>query len=87
MGYTRALAYGLVYIFLWEGLISTFFGGVRYLSVRGYILAILHGLDDKSFEPLGDRVIEFPAALVGATIVTAAFFLLTVRRLRRMDVP
>ena len=84
---TRALAYGLVYIFLWEGLISTFFEGVRYLSVRGYILAILHGLDDKSFEPLGDRVIEFPAALVGATIVTAAFFLLTVRRLRRMDVP
>ena len=84
---TRALAFALVYVFLWEGLVSTFLGGVRYLSVRGYTLGILHGMDDISFGPLGDRVIEFPAALVGAAVTTIAFFLLTVRRLRRMDIP
>jgi ABC-2 type transport system permease protein len=84
---TRAIAFALVYVFLWEGLISSFLGGVRYLSVRGYTLSILHGLDDKSFEPLGERVIEFPAALVGAAVTTAVFFWLTVRRLRRMDIP
>ena len=84
---TRALAFALVYVFLWEGLVSTFLGGVRYLSVRGYTLAILHGMDDKSFGPLDERVIEFPAALVGAAVTTAVFFWLTVRRLRRMDVP
>ncbi len=84
---TRAIAFALVYVFLWEGLISSFLGGVRYLSVRGYTLSILHGLDDKSFDPLGERVIEFPAALVGAAVTTAVFFWLTVRRLRRMDVP
>lgn len=84
---TRALAFGLIYVFLWEGLISSFLGGVRYLSVRGYMLAILHGLDDTSFESLEDRVIEFPAAIAGAIAVTVVFFLLTVRRLRKMDVP
>ena len=84
---TRALAFALVYVFLWEGLMSTFLGGIRYLSVRGYTLAILHGLDDKSFGPLNDRVIEFPAAIAGAVVVTIVFFGLTVHRLRRMDVP
>ena len=84
---TRALALGLLYVFIWEGLITTFLGGVRYLSVRAYTLAILHGMDGTTFEPLGDRVIEFQAAVVGAIVVTIVFFLLTVRRLRRMDVP
>jgi ABC-2 type transport system permease protein len=84
---SRAIAFALVYVFIWEGLISTFLGGVRYLSVRGYTLAILHGLDDKSFGSLGERVIEFPAALLGATVTTALFFWLAVRRLHRMDVP
>jgi ABC-2 type transport system permease protein len=84
---SRAIAFALIYVFVWEGLISSFLEGVRYLSVRGYTLAIMHGLDDKSFEPLGERVIEFPAAVVGAAVTTAVFFWLTVRRLRRMDVP
>ena len=84
---TRALAAGLMYVFIWEGLITTFLGGVRYLSVRAYTLAILHGMDDTSFESLEDRVIEFPAAVGGTIIVTVVFFLLTIRRLRRMDVP
>ncbi len=83
----RALAFALIYVFLWEGLISTYLDGIRYLSVRGYTLSILHGMDETSFEPLGDRVIEFPAAIVGAAVVTVLFFGLTVRRLRRMDVP
>jgi hypothetical protein len=36
---------------------------------------------------LGVRVIEFPAAVTGAVVVSVVFFLLTVRRLRVMDVP
>ena len=83
----HALAFGLVYVFLWEGFIGTFLGGVRYLSVRGYTLAIMHGIDGSGFEVLKDRVIEFPAAVAGAASVTIVFFLLAVRRLRRMDVP
>ena len=83
----RALAFGLVYVFLWEGLLSSFLEGIRYLSVRGYTLAILHGLDDKTFGELDDRVIGFPAGIAGAVVMTVVFVLLTVRRLRRMDVP
>ena len=83
----RALPFAIVYVFLWEHLLSTFVGGVRYLSVRGYTLAIMNGLDENGLEVLNDRVIEFPAAIAGAVLVTAAFLWLTVYRLRRMDVP
>ncbi len=83
---TRALSFALVYVFLWEGVTTTFLGGVRYLSVRGYTLALLHGFDGEAFDTLGPRAIEFPAALVGAGMVTFLFFWLTVRRLRKMDV-
>lgn len=84
---TRALAFALVYVFLWEGVLTTFLGGIRYLSVRGYTLAILNGIDEATFSSLGPRVIEFPVALVGASVVTVLFVWLTARRLRRMDVP
>ena len=82
-----ALGFALIYVFVWEGLISTFLGGVRYLSVRSYALAIMHGADTETFEAFAERVIELPAAIGGAVAVTAAFFLLTIFRLRRMDVP
>jgi len=84
---SRALAFGLIYVFLWEGLLSTFLGGVRYFSVRAYSLAILHGIDGNHFEALSGRVIEFPAGIAGVVAVTVVFFLLAVRRLQRMDVP
>ena len=83
---TRALAAGLIYVFIWEGLLSTFLEGIRYLSIRAYVLAVLHGIDEKSFGPLDDRVIELPAAVIGMVVVSVAFFLLTVRRRRKMDV-
>ena len=84
---THALGFGLIYVFLWESLVTSFLPGVRYLSVRGYTLGTLYGLDDVTFASIGDGAIELPAALVGAGVVSVAFFLLTVLRLRRMDVP
>ena len=83
---TRALAAGLIYVFIWEGFLSSLLEGVRYLSIRAYTLAILHGIDGESFGPLEGRVIELPAAVIGVVVVTVVFFLLTVRRLRKMDV-
>ena len=84
---THALGFGLVYVFLWEGLASSLLPGVRYLSVRGYTLGTLYGLDDVTFRSIGQDAIELPAALIGAGVVALAFFLLTVWRLKRMDVP
>lgn len=84
---SRALAFGLVYALLWEGLLASQLEGLRYLSVRAYMLGSLVGLDDAAFAPFSSNVIELPAALGGATLMTALFYLLTLRRLSRMDIP
>jgi ABC-2 type transport system permease protein len=83
---SRAIGFALVYVLLWEGLLSSFLSGIRYLSIRGYTLGILNGLDETAFKSISSRVIEFPAAVVGAALVTIVFTWLTVRRLQRMDV-
>ena len=82
----QALGFALVYVLIWEGILSTFLSGIRYLSIRGYTLAILNGMDDKGFEILESRVIEFPAAVVGTISVTLVFIILAYYRLRTMDV-
>ncbi len=81
---TRALGFGLVYVLLWEALITSFLSGTRYLSIRSYIFGTAHGLNDKAFGE--DLTIELPVALVGAALVTVVFFLLASRRLNRMDI-
>lgn len=84
---TRALAFGLIYLLLWEALLTTFLDGLRYLSARSYAISALAGLDDSAFSAFSERAIELPAALAGAAIATVLFFLLALRRLSRMDVP
>ena len=83
----RALAVALMYVIIWEGIIGSLIRGVGYLSVRGYTLAIMHGLDSVAFEAVGSSVIALPAALAGALLATAVFYGLAVLRLTRMDVP
>ena len=60
----RAIAFALIYVLLWEGVISSYLPGVNYLSVRGYTLAIMYGINETGFEGLGSRVIEFPAGII-----------------------
>lgn len=81
---TRALGFGLVYVLLWEALITSFLSGTRYLSIRSYMFGTAHGLNDTAFGE--ELTIELPAALVGAALVTVVFFLLALRRLSRMDI-
>lgn len=84
---TRALGFALVYVFLWEGLLTSFLGNISYLSVRGYTLSLMYGLDRDGLAALGQRAIELPAAIGGVAAVTVVFVWLTERRLRQMDVP
>lgn len=84
---SRALGFGLLYVFLWEGLFSSFVDGIRYLSIREYTIAIAHGLDPDRFSAGGQATIEFPAAAIGSAAVFALFLTLSVHRLRKMDVP
>lgn len=82
---TRALAFGLVYVLLWEALITTFLSGTRYLSIRSYMIGVMHGMEGSPFNE--NLAISMTTALVGAAVVTVLFFALAVRRLGRMDVP
>lgn len=83
----RALGIGLLYAFVWEGLFGTFVDGLKYLSVRQYALSIIHELDPARFDGSDQTVIGVTTAAVGSSVVVVIFTLLTVRRLRRMDVP
>jgi ABC-2 type transport system permease protein len=81
----QAIAVGLVYIVLWEGFFSGFVAGIRFLSVRHYAAALMHGLDPRRFIDL--RHAGTAVAFAVAIGVPALFLYLSVRRLRRMDVP
>ena len=37
---SRALIAGLIYVFIWEGLVNGLFAGTRLLSVRHYTLGV-----------------------------------------------
>jgi ABC-2 type transport system permease protein len=82
---TQAIGIGLLYIVLWEGFFAGFVEGVRLLSIRHYAIAVMHGLDERRFawtDHLG-----LGLAIGICLLVFTGFLALTVRRLRRMDVP
>ena len=82
---SRALIAGLVYVFIWEGIITELFGGTQILSVRQYSL----GVADIIANPRADF---FDAELGGATalimmgIVGVGAVVLAVRRLRSLEI-
>ena len=74
-----------VYIVLWEGFFSGYVSGIRLFSVRHYAAAMMHGLDPRRF---ADMVhVGSGVAFAVAAGVFLLFVFLSVRRLRRMDVP
>lgn len=82
---TQAIGIGLLYIVLWEGFFSGFVAGARMLSIRHYAIALMHGLDGRRFAE-GSHM-SLLLAIVVAVVVFGGFLLLSIRRLRRMDVP
>jgi ABC-2 type transport system permease protein len=82
---TQVIGVGLLYILVWEGLLSGFVSGVRLLSLRFYALSVMHGVDVRRY-PHPD-VVPLWVALVLCAAFVAGFTWLSVRRLRRMDVP
>jgi len=82
---TQAIGIGLLYIVLWEGFFAGFVAGARMLSIRHYTIALMHGLDGRRFAE-GSHMSLLPAVIV-AVVVLGGFLLLSIRRLRRMDVP
>ncbi len=82
---SHAIGFGLLYIVLWEGFFSGFVAGVRLLSIRFQTIALMHGLDPRRFTD-GDHL-SLSVVVTIATVLVGGFLWLSVRRLRRMDVP
>jgi ABC-type transport system involved in multi-copper enzyme maturation permease subunit len=82
---TQAIGVGLLYVVLWEGLFTGFVEGARLLSIRYHAVALMHGLDDRRFP--GGAHLSLGAATTLSVALVAVFLWLTIRRLRRMDVP
>ncbi len=82
---TQAIGIGLLYIVLWEGFFTGYIPGIRLLSIRYHAIALMHGLDPRRFS--ADQHVELVVAVAVAVVVIGGFLWLTVRRLRRMDVP
>ena len=81
----QAIGVGLLYIVLWEGFFSGYVSGIRYLSIRHYAIALMHGLDPRRFA--GESHVGLAVAVGVSLAIIAVFFALSTRRLRRMDVP
>ena len=81
----QAIGIGLMYIVLWEGLLSGYVAGVRLLSIRYYSIALMNGLDERRFAGL--NLPSLTVAAVMTAIVIAGSTMLAVRKLRSMDVP
>jgi ABC-2 type transport system permease protein len=82
---TQAIGIGLLYIVVWEGFFSGFVSGARLLSIRHYAIGLMHGLDPRRFAE-GDHLSLVVVSAISA-LVFVGFLVLSIRRLRKMDVP
>jgi len=82
---SRALVAGLFYVFIWEGVMTRLFTGIRVFSVRQYTLGFADGIvtaPPSVFNPPLSPVL----AVVLMVAVSAAAVVLAVRRLRVWEI-
>ncbi len=75
---TRAIAVGLLYVLIWEALLSNFVSGARLLSVGHYALGIANGFAHDSSLDAGLTV---GVSIVMGAIVTVGALILAIRLL------
>ncbi len=82
---SRALIAGLVYVFVWEGVVNSLFAGTRLLSVRHYTLGIADAIVTAPSTAFDAKLGSASAVvLVSVVSVTATWY--AVRRLRRFEI-
>jgi ABC-2 type transport system permease protein len=75
---TRAIAYGLGYVLIWEGLLANIVGGVRILSIAHYSLGVANAIDP---DPNLRAGLGIATSVVLAVIVTIGALAIAARRL------
>ncbi len=79
----RALIVGLVYVFVWEALITNIFDGTRWISVRQYVFATADALT--TAEPVSSSLAG-SQALVAAVVVVAVSLAVGSHFLQRFEI-
>jgi ABC-2 type transport system permease protein len=75
---TRAIALGLLYVLIWEGLLATLVGGARILSVAHYSLGVANAIyPDKNLM----AGLSLDTSVILGVIVTVGALILASRRL------
>jgi ABC-2 type transport system permease protein len=82
---SRALIGGLLYVFIWEGLITNLFTGARNYSVREYMRGIADAFSTLPLDVF-DASLPGSRALISCAVVVLAFALLAVDRLRTINI-
>ena len=75
---TRAIAFGLLYVLIWEGLLSNLVGGARILSIAHYCLGIANAIHP---DPNLEAGLTLATSLILGVIVTVGALVLATRRL------
>lgn len=81
---SRALIFGLAYVFIWEGVVTELFRGTRWISIRQYCLGVadlISSVNEDAFR----AELDGAAALILIAVVTATALILAVRRLERLE--
>ncbi len=82
---SRALIAGLIYVFLWEGVVTELFSGTRMFSVRQYTLGVADLIADTSRRTF-HADLGGVSALILMAIVSAAAIALAIRRLGGFEI-
>ena len=82
---SRALLFGLAYIFTWEGVLPSIFDATRWISVRQYMLGIADLISGAPRDVLAADLGGGPALIATASLTVLTAFIAT-RLLRRFEI-
>jgi ABC-2 type transport system permease protein len=80
---TRAIAVGLLYALIWEGVLANLVAGARLLSVGQDSLGIANSI---ARDPGLNAALSLPTAVVMGLLVTAAALVVAARRLASFSI-
>lgn len=79
----RPVLLGLVYVLIWEGLLSNLVSGTRVLSIQQYVIALA---DKIAPTQLLEGKVSLPVALIMSALFAIGFTVLAIDRLRSFSV-
>ena len=82
---SRALIFGLIYVVIWEGVLSGLLEGSRVLSIREYTMAIARALDPTGTISTTAAPLDIATAVVASVLVVVIGFWLASWRLAALE--